>query len=156
MLGYYAKNNQAGALGHAKRQERTVDFWNCTAVYALFDREAVIYVGEGALGPRLLAHWRHDHLAGRWDSFSWLSPHGYEHTAGKPAKVTPSKPGKNITAAKLVQLLELIAIRLGSPTTNRQLPRLARDVKWMQQVRAEHAQLSLEDKVDLLLDQSSA
>jgi len=66
----------------------------------------------------------------------------------RPAAKTPARPAYVIV---FVELLELIAIRLGSPEANKQLPRNDKDIRWLQQVPSEGRDVPpLEKKIDAL------
>jgi hypothetical protein len=154
LLGYWNKKHGKGKMSHADRTKRTVDFWKCKAVYALFDRGNSIYVGEGVLGDCLLRHWKNDTLVGRWNAFSWISPFDYGVDANGTASVqsVADTAQDTLTSKELVELLELVAIRLGSPEANSQLPSNDKNIKWMTQLRSTTSIAPLEDKIDEALE----
>ncbi len=153
MLGYSAKKEGRGKLSAEERTRRTVDVWECHAVYALFERGRSIYVGEGKLGDRLEKHWKTDTLAGRWDSFSWLSPWLYEIPEQGNATVAAKQDdyAEQVNAKRLAELLELVAIRLGSPEANAQVPKSEANILWLTQWRSENSNYSMEEKLDQIL-----
>lgn len=117
MLGCPAKQGIRGRPRKTNAQLQSVNVWPVHAVYALYADHSVVYVGEGNLGDRLLKHLRSDSLAGRWNSFSWLSP--WEYTVsqgGTPAAVNAPAAFTPISDPKiLVELLQLVVIRLADP-----------------------------------------
>ena len=65
-----------GPIGRPKREQKAVDFRHQTGVYILYRNESVVYVGQAGTGTntlfsRLKNH-SADHLADRWDLFSWF------------------------------------------------------------------------------------
>lgn len=153
MLGYSPKMDGRGKPPAEERQRRTVNVWKCHAVYALFERGECVYVGEGNLGDRMKRHWESDAFVGRWDSFTWLSPWEYELPAGQPAVLNerPDEYQEQVTAKSLVELLELVAIRLGSPNANSQIPSRDKEILWLTQARSQHSSSSLDEKLDEVL-----
>jgi hypothetical protein len=150
MLGYSAKKGAKGKLSEEERSRRTVDVWSCHAVYALFERGRCIYIGEGKLGDRIEKHWKTDTLIGRWDSFTWLSPWDYQLPEQGNATVTAKADNyqEAIGAKQLVELLELVAIRLGSPEANAQMPKNESAILWLTQIRSKNALSTVEEKLD--------
>jgi hypothetical protein len=149
-LSGYSPKNGKGKLSDSDRAKRTISFWDCHAVYALFDRGQSIYIGEGKLGNRLLQHWRTDTLVGRWDSFSWVSPDKYSLQADGSSKLEKADDNAEHKAStkEWIELLELISIRLGSPKANSQQPKAAKIITWINQVPSIHAEGGLEGKID--------
>jgi len=85
--GTKGPGGQGKILGHTggKVMPFVVNAWEQEAVYMLHADYAVIYVGVASgtkLGLRLRGH-RDDHLAGRWDQFSWYGALPFN---------TPAKP----------------------------------------------------------------
>jgi len=154
MLGYNPKKDGRGKLSEEERKRRTIDVWECHAVYALFERGHCVYVGEGKLGDRMEKHWKTDALAGRWDAFSWLSPWEYQLPEAGDATLQPKADdyAEQISAKALVELLELVAIRLGSPEANAQIPKSESSILWLTQWRSAHSKTSVEEKLDQILE----
>ena len=151
--GYWNKGFGKGKPSKKTVKNATANVWSIQAVYALYSGTELVYIGEGQLGSRLLQHYRSDDLAGRWDCFTWLSPWEYQRD-GKSAtmqkwdpKVPVSMKGK-----QLVELLELVSIRLALPSDNRQQPEAKKSIKWLKQIRSKYAAGTLEDKVNELSD----
>jgi hypothetical protein len=126
-----------------------VNFYNAMSIYALFHGEQVIYIGEGELGTRLRQH-TDDHLADRWDSFSWLSPDRYVSEAGTEKAKLEQAPDSllwSIERKALVELFEAIAVQFGMRTANSQIPDLKGRIVWMSQRRSEDAPKTLTEQV---------
>lgn len=153
MLGYNPRKEGRGKLSDDERQRRVVDVWDCAAVYALFERGRCVYIGEGKLGDRLEKHWKTDNLSGRWDAFSWLSPWEYSLPNAGKAEIAAKDDNyaENIRSKELVELLELVAIRLGSPEANAQLPKSEQSILWLNQWRSNYSRSTIEEKVDEVL-----
>lgn len=156
LLGYSPKKASRGKLSNAQRALLTVELWNIEAVYALYSGRRLLYIGEGVLGDRLLRHYRVDALAGLWNTFSFLSPWAYcvPTSAGQKATLTPWAPSQalSIPGKALVELLELVSIRLGNPPENSQLPSADKQVTWLQQVRSAYAPATVPEMLSQLLD----
>ena len=156
MSGYVSEklDGKRGRLSTDQRLRQTVDIWSFPGVYALYDRDVLVYVGQaGALGDRLLAHYRRDHLVGRWDSFSWASPlHLKQRTISGEITLSPasspqfSKPGLEA----FLNELEAFAIFFGRPIENRQEPDLAKGTRWLEQVRSEHSEVTVLEVVQAI------
>lgn len=148
MLGYYPKKGSPGAIGKKLRSRLTLNVWDIDAVYALHREDDLVYVGEGKLGSRLLSHWRHDLLAGRWDVFSWVSPWSVENpdrNGDEKAKLKePSQESVEFNAKKLGEVLELVLVRLANPRSNAQLPKMDQQIKWLTQRPSEHVDMTPE------------
>ena len=152
LLGYYKKEGKRGRPTAGKIADKIVDFWSVEAVYALFREERLIYIGEGILGNCLDRHYKTDEFAGRWDSFSWVSPCGLDVEASPPSLIQwEADEPITIPGKKLIEHLETVLIRLTEPEGNRQNPSDDKHIKWLTQT-TEETHLTLEEKVDLLLD----
>lgn len=153
-LSGYDPKREAGKKGRpsqAELQSKTVDLWIVEAVYALFTEGSLLYIGEGILGDCLYRHHRTDGFAGRWDSFSWVSPWDLDTTSTPPElKPWDGNAEFKIEGKQLVELLETVLIRLTEPVGNRQNPSSDGTIKWLDQTTPkEH--MTLEAKVDLIL-----
>ncbi len=131
-----------------------VNVWGIHAVYALYSRHELLYVGEGELGDRMLNHWFVDHLAGRWDSFTWLSPDEYvppsgpgDRAAVRHRSETAELPGGS---KGLVSLLEFVAIHLADPPENRKLHWREDQVRWLVQRASGNARPGVEKRLENL------
>jgi len=161
--GYYAGKltNVAakGRLSDDQRKKQTLNFWDVPGIYVLYRGDAVVYVGkseDGGIGARLKQHHQADHLVGRWDTFSWVSPTPVvEVFPGNDA----TKPAEKIELGLLTTVptitdlsgwlaeVEALGILLARPLDNRQVPDLSKDIWWFTQVRSEHARLTQEEMI---------
>lgn len=161
--GYYAgKLTNAptkGRLSDTQRKNQTLNFWNVPGIYVLYRGDAVVYVGKSedlGIGQRLKEHHQSDHLVGRWDTFSWVSPTAIVevfpdgNTTGVADSIKLESSSPNPTVQNLSSWLaeiEALGILLARPLDNRQAPKLSDDIWWFTQVRSEHAQLTQEEMV---------
>lgn len=155
MLGYHAKKKGKGAISAEYRNKLTVNVWQVDAVYALHRDNQLVYVGEGNLGNRLLAHWRTDMLAGKWDTFSWVSPWWVENPeddGSSEAKLLFSSEEDPVpfNAKTLGEVLEMVLIRLAEPPANSQVPRMSNQMAWLTQVESRYADLTIHRATSLL------
>lgn len=162
-LGYYAgkltNHNGRGRLGDEQRKKQTLNFWDVPGIYVLYRGDTVVYVGkseDGGIGARLKQHYQFDHLVGRWDTFSWVSPTpiveefpGGDET--RPAeRIKLGTVPKDLASIPLPQWLaeiEALSILLARPYDNRQVPDLSKDLWWFTQLRSDHARLTQEQMV---------
>ena len=168
MLGYYAgklsHHVPRGRLTDEQREKQTLSFWDVPGIYVLYRGDAVVYVGkseDGGIGARLKQHHQVDHLVGRWDTFSWISPTpivevfpGGDQT--KPAEkielgTPPTAPGATSVSAWLAEV-EALGILFARPLDNRQVPDLSRDLWWFTQVRSKHARLTQEEMLSAIYE----
>ena len=156
LTGYLPKGDGAGRLADAAREKQTVNVWSAEAVYALYSGDRLVYVGEGLLGDRLWKHYRDvrkDLLVGRWDTFTWISPWEYGlPDKGGNATFKSVAPGAPASAKKLIEVLELVLVRLASPPGNSQLPSADKEISWLLQTRAPHAEGTIADNLRVLMD----
>ena len=101
-------------LGSQHYNAGTVNFWEQTGVYLLYNHNQMIYVGrtENALGQRLFQHTT-DRLKGRWNQFSWfgLRPIRDNGTLGE----APIQ----YNSALMIPVLEAVLIEACEPGQNR-------------------------------------
>ena len=109
-----------GMDSKAKKQGE-IDFADQVGIYALYADYHLVYIGRahmgkgGCLGTRLKYHTT-DHLAGRWDAFSWFGL----------KKVTQSGLGKKFNSKPsvpwdvLIRILEGVLIEIAEPPQNGQ------------------------------------
>jgi hypothetical protein len=159
LCGLYARrlDGKKGALGTAQRARQTLDFWKEPGVYALYRGDEPIYAGQAeALGERLLAHHQQDHLAGRWDTFSWVSPTEVEEiaTAASTTLRFKSRASSFDTPHLKAWLdeIEALTIMFAWPMENRQVPALGEHVWSFEQVRSQHAELTVEEMLRAVYD----
>jgi hypothetical protein len=153
MVGYDPSKGQAGRPTADEIKRKTIDFMTIEAVYALFDRNTPIYIGEGILGKRIAAHFYDEEKVGRWDSFSWLSPWSISDDQKTTPTLLPWTTSDHLVVEgkRLVELLEITTIFLAAPATNRQLPEDSKKIKWITQVRHEKAEGTLQNKIDYIV-----
>ncbi|WP_428487111.1 GIY-YIG nuclease family protein [Rhodopila sp.] len=134
----------AGNVGHIKgftagNAQRTVDFSQQVGTYVLYADYKLVYVGQTGVGnnrlrARLAQH-RRDHLAGRWNQFSWFgfrwvrSPNLEDDLAVLAANVPPD------TFDVMMNQLEAILIYAAEPPLNRQGGPFGQDVDQYLQYR---------------------
>jgi hypothetical protein len=156
ILGYWpAKlDDSKGKLTGDQRIRQTLNIWSMPALYALYQGRQLIYVGQGnPLGDRLLSHYRVDHLVGRWDSFSWVSPQDITTAGGQggsPKKLELKAPAATlgrITINEFLSEFEAFAIFFGDPVDNRQKPNFGNHTWWLEQVRSRHAEKTSEEMI---------
>ena len=136
------------------------DFWHQKGVYALHANYNIVYVGQTrkwGLGPRLKDHcW--DHLAGRWNQFSWFGVRNVRTTDG-----TLSEPPtmRVLSLETVLDHLEGVLIEVAEPPMNGQDGRFGDHVVRFEQIPADNPSeanlesirsklLAIEEKVDLL------
>lgn len=161
--GYYSgkltNHPKLGRLSDEQRAKQTLSFWDVPGIYVLYRGDAVVYVGkseDGGIGVRLKQHHQTDHLVGRWDTFSWVSPmpivevfpgsDSSQPASGLAFGAAPSPP----TAANLSTWLaeiEALGILLARPLDNRQVPDLSTDLWWFTQVKSKFARLTQEEMI---------
>ena len=115
---------QAGKLLGTERgakSEGEVDFADQVGVYALYADYRLVYIGRANVGKggclgRRLKHHTGDHLAGRWDMFSWFGLKRVTRN-GLGMKFN-SKP--NVPWDDLVGVLEGVLIEIAEPPQNSQ------------------------------------
>jgi hypothetical protein len=92
--------------------DKAKDFSNYIGIYCLYRSGRLLYVGEAGLGnnshlfKRLNQH-RTDHLADRWDEFSWF---------GRPSQSN----NLDIPSATALAQLEAVLIAVTNPGFNKQ------------------------------------
>jgi hypothetical protein len=134
---FWGKPKVSGALLGSKTQSTKatpVDFREQKGIYALYANYELIYVGQtGAKNDRLFNRLKFhlaDHLADRWDRFSWFGTQW----------VTQQHLLSNDTAAlhedvsKVLNILEAVSIAIAEPKLNLQRGRWG-DAKQYFQVR---------------------
>ena len=111
-----------GPIGSAKKNQNDVDFREQIGVYILYWGEKVIYVGQAGVGDstlfsRLKDHLE-DHLADRWDRFSWFGV----RSVNKTGKLSKAKGvlSRKINSSQILDLLEGLLINVVEPPLNRQ------------------------------------
>ena len=105
--------------GAPRRVAVQVDVWDQEGVYVLHADHLVVYVGLAhgtRLGPRLRGH-RDDHLAGRWDEFSWYGTRGVL----RDGNLGVSGVNKNVRTIEALHLIESLMIRAAPGALNKSI-----------------------------------
>lgn len=106
-----------------KRGGKEVNLWDQLGIYVLLHEWNAVYVGRVAaetrsLGARLREH-RSDHLAGRWDRFSWYGTRrvNQDGSLGKPAaKLSGGHQ-------EVINTLEAVLLK-ATPSLNKSQPKI--------------------------------
>lgn len=120
--GQQGAGNAGSLLGAASKSERAhqVDFREQSGVYALYANYNLIYVGQtGAGNQRLFIRLRQhtiDHLAERWDRFSWFGTRRVTRTHDLAA----DNDGVHINMPIALNILEAVCIAISEPRLNLQ------------------------------------
>lgn len=151
--GYYGKRTDGGRgrISSSEIKARMIDLSPVEAVYAIYSRSDLIYVGEGKLGDCLRRHFKTDEFKGRWDSFCWASPWDLD-IDGTPPKLKPWNPiiAPRQTGKAIVEQLEAILVKFAAPRGNSQRKLKNKDIRWLIQAVPKDY-LDLEEKVDRIL-----
>lgn len=166
--GYHAgkltNHPSKGRLSDAQREKQTINFWDVPGIYVLYRGDAVVYVGksdDGGIGARLKQHHESDHLVGRWDTFSWLSPAPVDEVfpggdktkpAEKLALGTAPNPPTVASLSAWLSEVEALGILLARPLDNRQVPDLSGDLWWFTQIRSKHAKLTQQEMLTAIYE----
>ena len=110
-----------GPIGSPKREQHDVDFREQIGVYILYRNSNVVYVGQAGVGDqtlysRLKDH-TVDHLANRWERFSWFGVKKVNQNGSLSAAQGQSR---QINAADMLNLLEGLLINVVEPPLNKQ------------------------------------
>jgi hypothetical protein len=111
-----SKTELLGEFG-PRRSPIIVDVRDQRGIYVLSHEWRVVYVGKAdkvSLVSRLNLH-RSDHLAGRWDRFSWFGIRG----ALKTGKLGSEISTKNTTTTDLIKTFESLLIAVTEPPRNK-------------------------------------
>jgi predicted GIY-YIG superfamily endonuclease len=120
--------------------QRIVDFSQQVAVYTLCSDYKVLYVGQTGFGTnrlraRLLQH-RRDHLAGRWNQFSWFGLRWVREPNNDDALAQPAA-NVNSPTSNVLDHFEAILIHAAEPPLNRRGGDFGEDVAQYLQFRDE-------------------
>lgn len=114
--GRGGKGTLLGEWG-AKASPVRVDLWDQEGIYVLHADHLIVYVGLAhgtRLGPRLRGH-RDDHLAGRWDQFSWYGTRAVLRGGGLGVSTTT----KNVGTLEALHIIEALMIRAAPGALNK-------------------------------------
>lgn len=130
---HWGRRGRGGAgqlLGYAGASDREnpVDFREQAGIYALYYDFDLVYIGQtGAGDSRLLARLKShlsDHLAERWDRFSWFGT----RWVTKGNELSADTVAKHIDTGNALNLLEAVAIAIAEPRLNLQRGSWGNDV----------------------------
>lgn len=110
-----------GPIGHPKKKQHDADFREQIGVYILYQGDKVVYVGQAGSGgqtlyKRLKDH-TVDHLADRWDRFSWFGVKNVNLDGNLSAA---RGQGRHISPEEMLNLLEGLLINVVEPSLNKQ------------------------------------
>ena len=120
--GTRGRGNAGSLLGASDRsgQGKAVDFRAQHGIYALYSGFELVYVGQTGANTGLFGrlNWhRSDHLADRWDRFSWFGTRRVLATTNELAKPAATKP---IERKEGLDVMEAVAIAIAEPRLNLQ------------------------------------
>lgn len=132
---FWGAGSQAGSLlgvPVAARTSSPIDFRRQAGIYVLYRDHEMVYVGQAGSGRamlfnRLKAH-RKDHLADRWNRFSWF---GLRKVFGNGNLGTVNQRAKATLATALDQI-EGVLIAAAEPSLNRQSGKFGRGRRYLQ------------------------
>ena len=135
---FWGAGSQAGRLWGVPDRAKTADptdFREQVGIYVLYANYDVVYVGQTGTGAqrllqRLKKH-RDDHLARRWNRFSWFGVRWARKTGGLSAVAQASHP----VLAQVLNHFEAILIDTVEPALNSQSGRFGDTVIWYRQLR---------------------
>ena len=111
-----------GPIGFAQKNQIEADFRRQIGVYVLYRENQIIYVGQAGSGnndlySRLKNHLT-DHLADRWDKFSWFGI----LNVNKNGSLSKQKGdvNRNLNADDVLDLIEGLMINVLEPPLNKQ------------------------------------
>lgn len=135
---FWGRPNNAGALLGAKSKSRNavpVDFREQRGIYALYADYELVYVGQtGASDDRLFKRLKFhltDHLAERWDRFSWFGT----QWVTQQHQLSTDTAGIHETMASALNILEAVTIAVSEPRLNLQRGRWGDAKQYYQIVR---------------------
>lgn len=127
LLGVPAKN----------KRFRATDFREQAGIYVLHDGIKVVYVGETGIGDkRLLSRLndhRKDHLAGRWNTFSWFGVYPVNATSRTLRRNVHIKP----QISDVLNHIEAILLAVIEPPLNLQRGKFGQAARYEQKILKE-------------------
>lgn len=135
---FWGSPNNSGSLLGVPAQSRSfgpVDFREQAGIYVLYANFHLVYVGQtGGANQKLLFRLnqhRRDHLAGRWDTFSWFGT----RVVLADGALKAEKVGANTDHKTVLDHVEAILIHAAEPALNRQGGRWGPNVEQFLQYR---------------------
>ena len=153
------RGSVAGVAAGRGLRRPTVDFREQIGIYALYSDYRLIYVGQAGginnytLFNRLKAH-RRDHLAERWDRFSWFGLKSVSLINGDPSLTLDAFGQEPLEPKVVVNFLEAIILEVVDDLLNRQGGRLGDAVNFSQ-VTHESALGTIGDRISLLKERNA-
>lgn len=135
---HWGRGRQAGSLlgvPDDHRSSEPIDFRQQVGIYVLYADFKLVYVGQAGakkskLFARLKKH-RRDHLANRWNRFSWFGV----RRAKANGDLSATNRAEHPQLGQILNHLEAILIETAEPHLNSQSGRFGRDVTWYLQQR---------------------
>ena len=156
---FWGAGRQAGRLWgvpYYRKKQDPIDFRDQVGIYVLYADFHLVYVGQtGAGGQRLLhrlKQHRDDHLARRWNRFSWFGVRWVKKTGGLSAVAQAAHP----PLAQVLNHLEAIIIDTAEPALNSQGGRFGDEVRWYRQVRDERLGPTADEMIKEIWEKSGA
>ncbi len=134
---FWGRQNNPGRLRGARSKNSSavaVDFREQRGIYALYAEYELMYVGQTGAGYdrlfyRLKSH-RADHLAERWNRFSWFGT----QWVTQQHQLSTDTAQTHETIASVLNILEAVSIAISEPRQNLQRGRWG-DTKQYFQIR---------------------
>ncbi|MFY0659257.1 MAG: GIY-YIG nuclease family protein [Shimia sp.] len=125
-----------GRVGKNRPGLKVADFRFQQGIYILFDDYGPAYVGLAKgerLGARLRDH-QNDHLANKWDRFSWFGFNPVSTTVDETGVLSLEKPTQDVTddTSTTIGNLEALLIATVGPKLNRQKMNFGEAEEWEQ------------------------
>ena len=128
------QNRQGSLRGAASRSGRAVpvEFRDQRGIYALYADYDLVYVGQTGAGPdrlfsRLKFH-RSDHLAERWNRFSWFGT----HWVTQQHRLSMDTEAVHESVTVVLNILEAVSIAISEPRLNSQRGRWGEATQYFQ------------------------
>ena len=119
----WGKRGAAGSLRGVKAKNSTgpdIDFAEQVGIYVLYADYRIVYVGQTGSGDqkllRRLRDHRRDHLAGRWNQYSWFGTRSVNLNGSLKAE----QDGLSTSVPLALDHMEAILIAASEPPLNRQ------------------------------------
>lgn len=111
-----------GPIGAPQKDQNEADFRQQIGVYVLYDSDRVVYVGQAGSGnndlySRLKNHLK-DHLADRWNKFSWFGVRKANNNGSLSKQQGELK--RTLNAEDVLDLIEGLMINVMEPALNKQ------------------------------------
>lgn len=134
---FWGRPHVPGSLKGSKlnNQRLVIDFREQIGIYALYADYDLVYIGQtGAGRQRLfhrLRHHRKDHLAERWNRFSWFGILGVDEENGELVRWEDA-PTEKLDLQDGLNILEAVVISIAEPKLNLQRGNWAGAAQYLQ------------------------